>query len=335
MTPKPRAPQSPRPDDAAILRYVSGESTLAESEAIREWLEANADLAASVDELRAAWSAPASPEVKWDKGAMWHRIAAETRPSRRQNEGSRLTMYAIAASITLLIGAASTVVYLRARAPVAEQVTWRDVETKRAQQAVLDLPDGSRVTLAADTRLRVPSNFARHRELRLDGRAYFVVVHDSTRPFRVATATATTEDIGTAFVITAYPESRGTHVVVTDGSVALRQPATAKPLLTLSRGDVATLDSNGTATLTRNADVERYLSWTKGVLSIDNTRLRDAIPELNRWYDVEIRLADASLGDRRVTAQLRSEPASRATERLALILGVKAHAVGRLITLSR
>jgi transmembrane sensor len=350
MTPRPFLPYR-RPDDAALLRFVSGESSLAESESIREWLAADPALAASVEELRAAWSSSAISEPHWDKAGVWNRIAAETRSVRRpahvQHHGVRLRWQwgsvAIAASLTLLIGTA-TMLWQRSTPSVASTVTMREIVTVRGQQAVFDLSDASRVTLAADSKLRVPSDFdvqgrdGRRRELELEGRAYFEVTHDAARPFIVHTATATTEDVGTAFVISAYPETRATQVVVVEGSVALHDPAGKRreppraPLMVLTRGDAATMNASGTATLTRNADVERYTSWMKGVLTIDGARLRDAIPELERWYDAEIRLADPALGERKLTAQLRSEPVAPAMERLALILGIQVHGNGRVVT---
>jgi transmembrane sensor len=351
MTPK-QLPPNRRPDDAALLRFISGESPLAESESIREWIAADPALAASVEELRAAWATSAADVPTWDKDGVWNRIAAETRsvrapakvPSFAVRPRRQWMPLAIAAVLTLVIGGGAAVVWQRSAASVADAVTMREVVTGRAQQAVLDLPDGSRVTLAADSKLRIPSNFdvkagnARRRELELDGRAYFEVKHDAARPFIVHTATAATEDVGTAFVISAYAETRATQVVVVEGSVALRDPASKRrqppraPLMVLTRGDAATVNASGTATLTRNTDVNGYTSWMKGVLTIDATRLRDAIPELERWYDVEIRLADPALGEPRFTAQLRSEPAAPAMERLALILGVRVHTDGRIVT---
>jgi transmembrane sensor len=351
MTRRPFLPQH-RPDDAALLRFISGESPLAESENIREWLAADPALAESVEELRAAWSSAEAAEPQWDKAGVWNRIAAETRSVRPPAHVPRFAVrprrqwasLPIAATLTLMIGGGAAVLWQRSPASVAETVTMREVVTSRGQQAVLDLPDGSRVTLAADSKLRIPSNFdvqgrnARRRELELVGRAYFEVTHDATRPFIVHTATATTEDVGTAFVISAYPETRATQVVVAEGSVALHDPANKgrdparAPLMVLTRGDAATMNASGTATLTRNADVERYTSWMEGVLPIDGARLRDAIPELERWFDVDIRLADPGLGERRLTAQLRSEPVAPAVERLALILGVQVHVNGRIVT---
>src|SRR5262249_32023261 len=149
----------------------------------------------------------------------------------------------------------------------------REVTTKRGQQMVLDLGDGSRVILAAASRLRIPSNFAAldtdhsrvRRELYLEGEAFFRVKHDPARLFIVRTPTAVTEDLGTEFVVSTYRRAHATEVAVESGSVALRRGRrgpggsssgrvqTDAPLITLTKGQVARVDSGGTATLVQNA----------------------------------------------------------------------------------
>src|SRR5262245_45044352 len=141
MTPTPKRPNHPRPDDAALLRYVSRESPLAESRAISEWLEADPDLAASVAELRAAWSSrQQAPDAWFDASAVWERLAAETQPTkppRRHSspnviplavrQRSRVAPLAIAAS--LVIAAAVGGMFWRrsaARPPVEPTVTYRE-----------------------------------------------------------------------------------------------------------------------------------------------------------------------------------------------------------------
>ena len=103
----------------------------------------------------------------------------------------------------------------------------REIATTRGQQATLDLADGTRVTLAADSKLRIPPSFGRagtdgvrRRDVELQGEL-FDVVHNTTRPFVVHTTTAVTKDVGTSFVISAYPEAHMTEVVVVSGSVGL------------------------------------------------------------------------------------------------------------------
>jgi transmembrane sensor len=134
------------------------------------------------------------------------------------------------------------------------------------------------------------------------------------------------------------------RVVVQSGAVALRRAGSREngqaalvdttPLLTLSGGDLARLDTSGVAVLTRGADISSYLAWTKGTLLFDGTPLRDALPQLGRWYDLEIRLADSSLGERHLTASFRDEAAPQMLKLLALSLDLTVEESGRIVTLS-
>jgi ferric-dicitrate binding protein FerR (iron transport regulator) len=72
-----------------------------------------------------------------------------------------------------------------------------------------------------------------------------------------------------------------------------------------------------------SVDAARHLSWTTGTLTLDDMPLRDAIPVLQRWFDVDIRLADSSLADRRVTAVFRDQPLPQVLDALAVALGAR------------
>jgi transmembrane sensor len=263
----------------------------------------------------------------------------------------------LAAGITVLFASGAVMWWTtldRDRSAVVATVPMREVATARGEQATLDLADGSRVILAADSKLRIPVDYnnrsrnGSRRGLELEGKAYFEVVHDSTRPFVVRTATAMTEDLGTRFVIEAYPETQATQVVVASGAVALWRAAQTtdhattrsrktrsaqKPLLVLAPGTLGRMDSEGTATIARNISIDDYMSWTRGILVFTSMPLDQAVLELNRWYDADIRLATTELARRRITAELRNEPFEVALRRLTMMLGVDARRNGRAITL--
>lgn len=369
MTPIRRP--APEPQIDALLRYVSGVSPLAEANAIEAWAAADPDREATIEEIRSAWSLESSPPV-WDREGVWRRLEAESanpdiarvthgvsttrdrslrmgRYSRAATHGRRY----LAAAATIVIIAAVAITTTYKQSPVAEQsaVTTREVVTHRGQRAVLDLADGSRVTLAPDSKLTIPSDFdvpdsRGHytRQVSLEGRAYFDVVHDATRPFLVRTGSAVTRDIGTSFVLTAYPEMHSTQVVVVNGSVGLWEPASAQraapstvnrtsPLMVLGRGDVATLDTNGTATRIRATKLAAYTSWMEGVLVFDHTSVREAVRELDRWYDLDIRVSDTALLGKHVSATISTETATQAMQHLAVALDAEMHKSGRIVRL--
>ena len=114
---------------------------------------------------------------------------------------------------------------------------------------------------------------------------------------------------------------------MTEGRVALRRADTTTPsrapALVLGARDLGRLDSSGVATVRRGVDVGRYLAWTRGVLSFDGTPLGEVVRTLERWYNVEIRVADSALAARRLTATFQNESIDLVLQRIALTVGLR------------
>jgi transmembrane sensor len=379
-----------QPEDklaSAIVRVLSGDLPEREEIELRQWLDADPERRRLFAEMRAVWDEAGTVHDGWDTTSLRKRIGAAREkivvpahassapafsvepgrgtdirrpPIRSWSLGTRRMLSRVlaqAAGIAVLLTTGAVTWWTikpREQSAVVASSPMREVITKRGEQATLDLADGSRVILAADSKLRIaadynkPTKTGSRRELELEGKAFFEVVHDSARPFVVRTATAVTEDLGTEFVINAYPESRTTQVVVASGSVALWRPgrttdnamnragrtrSAIEPSLVLAAGTLGRIDVAGTATLTRNISADDYMSWTKGNLVFTSTPLDQAVLELNRWYDVDIRLGTPALASRRLTAELRNEPIDVALQRLTMALGVDAKRLGNVITL--
>jgi transmembrane sensor len=361
-------------------RYVRGGGTPEERAALERWVAADPEHRALAESMRRVGHPPGEPAAPWNVRAAWQRLEREMRradrpplrivratprapvprfraiAARREPPSvwRRLAPAAALAAAALLFVASG--VWRRPAGSTDEDVAAqpaRELVTRRGQMATLDLADGTRVMLGAESRLRIPAGFGTvpraAREVQLEGEGFFEVVHDSTRPFRVRTRLGTAEDLGTEFVVTAYPETHGLRVAVASGEVALlrptvssgagrgrsRRPAASPPLVTLKRGDVARLDSAGTVTLTRDVDVAPLFAAARGELRLEKTPLRDAVPRVERWYDITIQVPDAGLLDRTVTGRFRVESARQAVALLALSLEARAQWDGRTVRLSR
>lgn len=198
----------------------------------------------------------------------------------------------------------------------------RTIATQRGERAELRLADGTNVTLSAASTLRIPISVGEgSRDLYLDGAAYFDVAHDSTRPFRVHTAHGVTEDLGTRFVITAYPTDSTEQVAVADGAVELRG-AVGEPVA-LEAGDVAHVSAAGVVSVARHVAVDRYFSWIDGLLEFDNIALGDAVPILERQYDIRIHLKDSSLAKKRFTGSFTAGDVDQLMNGLAFLLDAR------------
>lgn len=96
---------------------------------------------------------------------------------------------------------------------------WTEFETATGEQRAFELEDGSVVHL--NTHSRAAIRFSEHaRDVRLlHGEALFRVHHDASRPFRVYTADAIIQAVGTQFNVYERPE--GTVVAVIEGRVSV------------------------------------------------------------------------------------------------------------------
>ncbi len=335
-----------------LERYVSGRGTPEELAALERWVGSSPELRALVEAMRTVGRGPAEATQSWDEEIAWRRVARRMRWFARPGAGggldrSRPRWIAWAAAAAVIATGGATVALLdwqsrMERDRMLAVAPAREVVTQRGERTAFNLADGTRVMLGAESRLAIPASYnlpGAGRELQLEGEGYFLVTHDSLRPFRVHTSLGTAEDLGTEFVVTTYPEARGMRVLVASGKVALSQrppaagaPADSLPLVTLGQGDLARLDSAGTATVTR-VDPAAYLAWTQGALVFSGTPLREVLPQLARWYDLDIRLADASLGARRLTATFRDQSVRAVLDLMALSLDLRVERSGRTVLL--
>jgi transmembrane sensor len=300
-------------------RYLAGEGTPEERTRMERRLAEDAGLRRALAALRAALDdAAGAGELRARKAAAWARLersigATPARVPARLPEARGTIVFPRAGRPYRPFVRAAAVLVVVAGAALAARAALRGgadggeapttiVSTARGERATVRLPDGSRVTLAAASTLRYPAAFSRRgREVHLDGEAYFDVAHDERRPFVVRAGGAVAEDLGTAFVVRAYPDDSAVRVVVTSGKVALRAAsAAARQARVLGPGDLGRQGARGVATVER-VDTAAYLAWTRGGLAFDETPLPDALAQLERWHDVEFQLADSALRARRFT----------------------------------
>jgi len=339
------------PEWSLVDRYVAGEATADDLRALHAWTAEDPTRVVWLDALRAHATAA---DARRDVDAAWSRVASRTvqAPTTRRTltvergTAARSTWSARAPWIARAAAAVVLVVAgvglwrtssrpARRAAPVTAM---RELVAPRGGRADIRLADGTRVALNAGSKLRYAASYGRAsvREMWLDGEGYFEVRHDATRPFRVHAGGGVAEDLGTRFVVRAYPELARVEVMVAEGRVALRHDVPGLG----ARADSAVLGpgqlgrlSGDALTVSSAVGEERYLAWTTGALVLDDVPLRDALPLLERRYDLSITLADSALGSRRVVARFRDQPADEVLGAIALALGARVERHGRDVTL--
>jgi transmembrane sensor len=168
------------------------------------------------------------------------------------------------------------------------------------------LPDGSEVTLNANSTLKVPKDLAENseREVWLDGEAFFSVAKRPNRVrFFVHTDNLSVEVLGTKFNVN---NRRGkTEVVLSEGKVKLTSNQNATDTVVYMKpGDFVSLAKVDPAFRKRIVKPENFTTWKSNSLSFEETPLSQVAEKIEDYYGVTIEIADKDLAARQLTGTL-------------------------------
>lgn len=198
--------------------------------------------------------------------------------------------------------------------------------TGNGERAKITLPDGSTVSLNVASRLDVPADYAAgNRTVRLTGEALFTVSHQAQTGFAVIAGGVPVRVLGTSFMTRHYATDTATTVAVQTGKVGVRS-------VVVTAAQQVAVGPAGMIGTVRPADASQF-SFAAGVLTLKSVPFPEAIQELDRWYDADIRLGDPSLRTQRVTGECAAGSLADLTNILELTFNVRVVRNGRVLTL--
>lgn len=158
----------------------------------------------------------------------------------------------------------------------------------------LELEDGTRVWLNADSRLEYPAVFpSGRREVSLSGEAYFAVARDTSAPFTVRTARGDVRVLGTEFNVKCYADEGVMEATLVEGQVGLSEEEAGS--VVLEPGEQAVVGEGVQGIAVREVNVQHYIGWKENRLSFQGETLEEIMQVLARWYDIEVVFEDARL----------------------------------------
>lgn len=164
-------------------------------------------------------------------------------------------------------------------------------ETAVGEQRLVQLSDGSAVTLDTDSRLRV-RYAGDERRIYLDrGQALFEVERDPRRPFRVSAGETQVTAIGTTFDVRRIGDA--VRVTLVSGVVEVAGEGRASPPLRMRQGQQTRVSDRGTQT--RAVDTAPETSWADGRLIFHDMPLETAVYEMNRYLTDKIEIDDPGI----------------------------------------
>ena len=177
------------------------------------------------------------------------------------------------------------------------------VRTAAGEQTVVTLPDGSTAELNGGTTLSYPRGFgplpgieASARRVSLDGEAFFSVT-DRDRPFRVETANARVEVLGTRFNVRSQtsgaPPETAVTVAVGRVRVSAAPEASAGPDASVvldDEGETSRVRGSAAPTVPETLELRYVEAWRQGGFAVFDASLPTILRELERRFGVPLTL---------------------------------------------
>jgi ferric-dicitrate binding protein FerR (iron transport regulator) len=263
----------------------------------RAWMADHPQKVAEIEEARYILKNLTFPEHKLaedEVAALWTRIRSV--PVRHSTgNAQRLLRWGLAAAVAIL----GFVVY--ALTASADRVTY---ETTFGERRSITLPDGSAVTLNANSTLTYTNDWdsAPAREVHLYGEAFFSVTHqEDDQPFVVRTGDGVAvEVLGTTFDV--YHRTQETKVLLNSGKIRLSLPSATKEKIIMQPGELVEYRSNQVSR--KNVNPQNYVAWTENRLVLDHTSLREMVRMLYDNYGITVEVSNPQLLDQTVSGSM-------------------------------
>ena len=190
----------------------------------------------------------------------------------------------------------------------------------------ITLPDGSEVILNSASTLRTPARYENgKRVVELEGEGYFKVESNPDWPMYVRTSRGVTVKVtGTEFNLSTYSDDAALKLTLVRGRVSLLDEKNDTEIAVREKEEVVIGNRRQLETPTRKpADIKVNTSWKDGYLVFDGAPIREVIKKMERWYGVDITVADARVMNNTFTASFRSESLQQVLTLLDITCGIK------------
>lgn len=318
-----------------LFDYFSGRVSPLQKKSIENWLTNTANRDLYYQWLHEWEMSRLQTNVNWQQAYEKTALRIQQTDSDEQTqpvtsiEGARNWLnrnWLMAASVTLCLLAGGW--FFR------DVLLYETVQTGFGETRELTLPDGSVVTLNANSSLRFPrfgfgewtldfdKAHQNPRLVELAGEADFSVRHlPHHQRFVVTTRKGVDVTVlGTQFTV--FSRDRATRVALRSGRVQLTtQQKNERPLI-MQPGDLATLNPQGKLAIRRTLHPEVMASWKDHRFVFEQTPLREIAEMLHDNYGLTVRISDQQLASRTISGSFTARNANEILQLIAQLLQI-------------
>lgn len=277
-------------------RKLAGQATAAELQELEDLLQQHEDLKARYILLQqyfteSTWQSATDTEQALQR--TWGKISLQ----QEETKSNRWKWIGAAAAVVAGIAIAAVFLWpVRTEevklAVLKDTAQWLNRQNGKGTRAVIELGDGSKIWLNADSRISYPEVFGKYsREVYLNGEAFFKVTGNPDRPFIVHLNNGMVKVLGTSFNVRAY-DNEPVQTSVSTGKVAFipryeNQQGTPDTFyITPDEKVIYKPTTHNVVKETTSGEDDR--AWTEGRLVFRDVSLEDICLELERTFGKKI-----------------------------------------------
>jgi transmembrane sensor len=284
-----------------MARKLSGEATPDELQELNERLSEDMEVGEKNRVLEQFWSRHddgmhPSIEENLKKVLTTLDLNETTNPPVVRLRHRYRRLWAAAAALVLLAAVAIVARHKDSHDPLASLM---EKHNAKGTKSIIQLPDGSKIWLNADSKIRYPESFkGANREIYLNGEAFFDVVKSPDHPFVIHLANGTVKVLGTSFNVRAYDNEPVVETSVATGRIAFipKYRSTNKKRDTI----VVAADHKASYTFTKEelhtsatSSIEDK-AWTEGKLIFRGMTMEQIAIELERNFGKKVVFTDST-----------------------------------------
>ncbi|MGD8307086.1 MAG: FecR domain-containing protein, partial [Ignavibacteria bacterium] len=319
---------------------------------INKWLDSEPENQNQFNDLKNLWESASKKYEASDISSLWTEVAERTGINKESEEQiiyklknekckpnflslvfsklqTPIVRYAAIFAIVICI----PILYIIFTTQLQEEIQWEVVNVENSKQSNITLADGTEIFLDSGSRLHIPENFGTEsRTVKLEGEAYFNVINDAVKPFRIYSENAVITVLGTMFNVRAWKETERVDVTVSGGKVSLGIKESDEQIV-LNEGFIGSLSSAGILSDPKSVDVSKFLSWMKGERTFSNTPLFEVLNQVERWYNIQFSLSDSTIIHEKLEVTINKNSLNDVLDVISTLTNTTYSTKGRHVTL--
>ena len=289
-----------------VCRKFSGEASNAELQELDLFLSTHPEFLQQYKLLSQHWEQHENPNQVFVEEALQktlHQLHLPVNniyktPVKIKSRSIFLPVMAVAASAAVIVVMALffTKQSKKADLPVP-LATFEKKQNSKGIKSTIQLADGSKVWLNADSKIQYPPTFdGNTREIYLDGEAFFEVAKNPKKPFIIHLANGTVRVLGTSFNIRAYNNEKVVETSVATGRVAFipkyKNEAKKQDTLFITPNNKVSYIYNVEKIKVAPTVAKDDIAWTEGKMIFKAMSLLNIATELERNFGKKVVFTD-------------------------------------------